>query len=156
MSLSYGSLISFFSIINQCMTIVGYKNPADQSSTIVIAALSLGLFSTILFSYGIRKTHKFRYIISICNIFLITGLMGAAFNFLLLQLSILLKIDGKIASFMISGCSGFFLVPLTALFAAYASEAAFPESQGSVTGYLFAVSQTFGFILGFICVNWMD
>lgn len=57
---------------------------------------------------------------------------------------------------MIAGCAGFFLAPLTALFTAYASEAAFPEGQASITGYLFAISQTFGFVLGIACVSWID
>lgn len=84
------------------------------------------------------------------------GLLGATFNFLLLQIGYLLHIENMVAVFVLSGAAGIFLVPTTSLFAAYAAEAAFPEGQGSVTGYLFATSQTFGFIFGIVFISWID
>ena len=49
---------------------------------------------------------------------------------------------------MIGLCAGVYLIPYTALFTAYTSEVVFPIPEGSATGYLFAVSQTFGFLAG--------
>ena len=40
------------------------------------------------------------------------------------------------------------MLPFTSLFTAYSSEVVFPLPEGSATGYLFAASQTFGFLLG--------
>ena len=47
---------------------------------------------------------------------------------------------------------GFFMIPLVSLYTAYSSEVVFPEAEGSATGYLLAVSQTFGFVLGLIFI----
>ena len=44
--------------------------------------------------------------------------------------------------------AGVFLIPYTALFAAYSSEVVFPLAEGSATGYLFSAAATFGFVLG--------
>jgi sugar phosphate permease len=47
-----------------------------------------------------------------------------------------------------AGAVGFFVFPITAIFTAYSAELSFPVVQGSATGYLFACSQTFGFVSG--------
>lgn len=54
------------------------------------------------------------------------------------------------------GCLGFFVIPLTALFTTYSSELTYPVAQGSATGYLFAGSQTVGFVSGMIWVLILD
>mgnify|MGYP007068595262 FL=1 len=51
-----------------------------------------------------------------------------------------------------AACAGFFVIPLTALFTMYSTELSFPVAQGSATGYLFAGSQTVGFISGLLWV----
>jgi len=45
------------------------------------------------------------------------------------------------------------MTPLPSIMVAYASELTFPIDEGSSAGYLFAFSQTFGFILGIISIN---
>jgi hypothetical protein len=45
---------------------------------------------------------------------------------------------------------------LTALFITYSAELTFPVPQASATGYLFAGSQTVGFISGMIWVSILD
>lgn len=55
-----------------------------------------------------------------------------------------------------AGFAGFFLIPMPALFISYASELVFPLDEGSSAGYLFAGSQTFGFLLGFFVTLILD
>ena len=43
---------------------------------------------------------------------------------------------------------GFFVTPLPSLYMAYSSEVIYPLGEGSATGYLFAASQTYGFVIG--------
>ena len=54
------------------------------------------------------------------------------------------------------GCAGFFVIPLTDLFTTYSAELTYPVGQGSATGYLFAGSQTVGFISGMIWIIILD
>ena len=54
------------------------------------------------------------------------------------------------------GIIGIFLIPMPSLFMAYSSEVSFPEGEGSSTGYLFAASQTFGFVIGLVTVSFID
>ena len=42
---------------------------------------------------------------------------------------------------------------MTSLFFAYSAEVVFPIGEGSAGGYLFAGSQTFGFLLGLVVIN---
>jgi hypothetical protein len=59
--------------------------------------------------------------------------------------------------FVIIGVTtGFFLIPITALFTMYAAEQTYPTAQGSTVGYLFAGSQTVGFISSMIWVLILD
>ena len=67
MSFAYGSLISFFSLINQCLTILHYEKPATVTSITLLGAMAFGTVSAFFFSYSLRKTHKYRFIISLCN-----------------------------------------------------------------------------------------
>lgn len=50
--------------------------------------------------------------------------------------------------YIIGAIVGIFSIPLTSMLMAYSSEVVYPLGEGSATGYLFAASQTFGFILG--------
>lgn len=49
-----------------------------------------------------------------------------------------------------AGIAGFFVIPIPSLCISFASELVFPLDEGSSTGYLFAGSQTFGFVIGAI------
>lgn len=51
---------------------------------------------------------------------------------------------------IMGACIGFFSIPTTSVIMAYSSEVVYPLGEGSATGYLFAGSQTFGFIVGMI------
>lgn len=53
-------------------------------------------------------------------------------------------------------CAGFFIIPLTALFTTYSAELTYPIPQASVTGYLFAGSQTVGFLFGMFWISIMS
>lgn len=50
--------------------------------------------------------------------------------------------------YTVGAVAGFFSIPITSMLMAYSSEVVYPLGEGSATGYLFAASQTFGFILG--------
>ena len=65
-----------------------------------------------------------------------------------MQLFFATKAENIVVLIVMGLCAGVFLLPYTALFTAYSSETVFPLSEGSATGYLFAASQTFGFVLG--------
>jgi len=45
---------------------------------------------------------------------------------------------------------------MTSLFFAYSAEVVFPVGEGSAGGYLFAGSQTFGFVFGFVIISVID
>lgn len=51
---------------------------------------------------------------------------------------------------------GFHYLSSPPTFILFAAETAFPIDQASVTGYLFAISQTFGFLGGIICSAVLD
>ena len=53
-------------------------------------------------------------------------------------------------------CMGAFFIPLPSLFLSYSSETVFPLGEGSATGYIYAVSQTFGFLLGLGSISFLD
>jgi len=48
---------------------------------------------------------------------------------------------------------GFFLIPLPSILITYGSELVFPIDESSSAGYLFASSQTFGFLIGFVSIK---
>lgn len=68
--------------------------------------------------------------------------------FTILQVILLRKQSFAWVSFLMGACTGFFLIPITAMLMAYSSEVVYPLGEGSATGYLFAASQTFGFVFG--------
>ena len=68
--------------------------------------------------------------------------------FIVLQIAFYLQNENLIFLIVIGLCAGVYLLPFTSLFTAYSSEVVFPLPEGSATGYLFAASQTFGFLLG--------
>ena len=69
--LSYGSYISYFSIINQCLKKIGFENPNKVVSYSIIGLSCTGILSTILFSNLIRKKQKYKFILSMRkNIFI--------------------------------------------------------------------------------------
>ena len=76
--------------------------------------------------------------------------------FVILQIFFSLKNEQLVAQIGLGLCAGVFLIPYTSLFTAYCSEVVFPLAEGSATGYLFASSQTFGFILGVISITIVD
>ena len=83
-------------------------------------------------------------VIFIINLGLVCGIL----NFTLLQFFFIHVNENIFALIAIGLCLGVFLIPYTALFTSYASEAVFPLPEGSATGYIFAASQTFGFVAG--------
>ena len=60
--------------------------------------------------------------------------------------------DSTISLILISVLMGFTYFAIPSYFVVYGSQIAFPADQASVAGYLFAIAQTFGFILGLILV----
>lgn len=50
---------------------------------------------------------------------------------------------------------GIFFVPLPSILISYSSEVVFPIDESSSAGYLFACSQTFGFIVGFSSISYL-
>jgi hypothetical protein len=78
--------------------------------------------------------------------------LGAFVTFSLLCLTFSFKVKSFIVIGIMAACAGFFVIPLTALFTMYSTELSFPVAQGSATGYLFAGSQTVGFISGLLWV----
>lgn len=87
---------------------------------------------------------------------LILGQIGTIITFGLLSLAFCLEVHSYTAIGILAGCAGFFVIPLTALFTTYSAELTFPTPQGSATGYLFAGSQTIGFISGLIWISLID
>lgn len=51
---------------------------------------------------------------------------------------------------------GFFLIPLPSILISYGSEIVFPIDESSSTGYLLAASQTFGFLVGFASISFLN
>jgi hypothetical protein len=64
------------------------------------------------------------------------------------MLFFLLKIKNTGELIFIGGITGFFLIPMPSILITYASQVVFPIDEGSSAGYLFASSQTFGFLIG--------
>jgi MFS family permease len=116
----------------------------------------MGIISTFLVIRAVRMTLGYRKIISICIYIFILGLLGSFINFGLNQLIFLFGVDSFIIMILIGVCVGFFVIPITALYTAYSVELTYPIAQGSATGYLFAASQTFAFILGMLWITILD
>lgn len=155
-SFSYGIFISYISLLNESLATLGYKQPGKTTSSLIIPALLMGIISTFLVIRAVTKTIKYRKIISICIYIFILGLIGSLINFGFNQLIFLLGVDSLIISILMGVCVGFFVIPLTAVYTAYSVELTYPIAQGSATGYLFAVSQTFAFISGMLWITILD
>lgn len=156
MSFSYGIFLSFISNLDICLDIIGYENSGRVTSITLGAAILMGAGSAFFLTNSIRKSQKYREIITLCTQFNIIGLFGAVATFSLLCLTFSLKVKEFIVIGIMAACAGFFVIPLTALFTMYSTELSFPVAQGSATGYLFAGSQTVGFISGIIWAYILD
>lgn len=71
MMFSYGSMIGYFAILDQCLKHLGYEYPDKVTSFTILSIMSSGIVSTLFFSYCIKRTLKYKMIISICKSFLI-------------------------------------------------------------------------------------
>lgn len=57
---------------------------------------------------------------------------------------------------VIGGLVGFFFIPTPSILISYASEVVFPIDESSSAGYLFAASQTFGFLMGLGSISYLN
>lgn len=92
MSFSYGIFLSFVSILDSSLDTLGYSNPGRATSTTLGSAMLMGILSAFLFSYAVRTTLKFKYIISLSIFSLYSGLLGAVVTFALLNIMFVLKV----------------------------------------------------------------
>jgi hypothetical protein len=69
MSFSYGIFLSFISNLDDCLDIIGYDNPGKVTSITLGAAILMGAGSAFFFSNSIRKSYKYREIITLCTYF---------------------------------------------------------------------------------------
>lgn len=67
MSFSYGIFLSFVSILDSSLNSLGYSHPGRVTSITLGSAMLMGVFSAFFFSYAVRTTLKFKYIISLSN-----------------------------------------------------------------------------------------
>ena len=74
----------------------------------------------------------------------------------LLVLGYMFKIKSTGGIILLGGLVGFFMIPTPSIVISYASEVVFPIDEGSSAGYLFATSQTFGFIFGFGSISYLN
>jgi hypothetical protein len=74
----------------------------------------------------------------------------------LLLLGFLFKITSTGELIFLGGITGFFLIPLPSILITFGSEVVFPIDESSSAGYLFASSQTFGFLIGFFSIQILD
>jgi MFS-type transporter involved in bile tolerance (Atg22 family) len=63
------------------------------------------------------------------------------------------QVEAKWAFGLVAGTFGIFLTPISSIIVSYTSEVVYPLDEGSSTGYLFAISQTFGFAMGVLTIN---
>ena len=142
-------MVSFLSVLDQTLSSIGYKDPGQAAAITILATTIVGIVTTFFFANLIKKTLQYKLIITICLVF---GLI----TFIALQI-VYTRLETREWVLAISGgCVGFFLLPLTSLFMAYSSEIVFPLGEGSATGYLFASSQTFGFLLGIGMISFIE
>lgn len=74
----------------------------------------------------------------------------------LLILGFIYKIESTGEIIFLSALVGFFLIPLPSILIAYSSEITFPIDESSSAGYLLASSQTFGFLMGFGSISYLN
>lgn len=65
-------------------------------------------------------------------------------------------IDNTGEIIFLGGMVGFFLIPLPSILITYSSEITFPIDESSSAGYLLASSQTFGFLIGFGSISFLN
>lgn len=65
-------------------------------------------------------------------------------------------IDSTGQIIFLGGMVGFFLIPLPSILISYGSEIVFPIDESSSAGYLLAASQTFGFLIGFSSISFLN
>jgi hypothetical protein len=66
------------------------------------------------------------------------------------------KLDNKGEIIFLGGMVGFFMIPIPSILISYSSELVFPIDESSSAGYLFASSQTFGFLFGFLSISLLN
>jgi len=74
----------------------------------------------------------------------------------LLMLFYLLKNSNTGELIFLGGITGFFLIPMPSILITFASQVVFPIDESSSAGYLFASSQTFGFLIGLFFTQILD
>ena len=148
MTFSYGATTSYLANLDQTLAVIGIKNSGEMTAQILLSAMLAGLVSSFIFIRKVKTTLQYKSVLSLSNFALILGLLGAFIMFTILQIILLRKQSFAWVSFLMGGCVGFFLIPITAMLMAYSSEVVYPLGEGSATGYLFAASQTFGFVFG--------
>ena len=141
MTFSYGATTSYLANLDQSLAVIGIKNSGEMTAQILLSAMLAGLVSSFIFIRKVKTTLQYKSVLSLC-------LLGAFIMFTILQIILLRKQSFAWVSFLMGGCVGFFLIPITAMLMAYSSEVVYPLGEGSATGYLFAASQTFGFVFG--------
>lgn len=74
----------------------------------------------------------------------------------LLIVAYIYQIEGTGDLIFLSGMVGFFMTPLPSILISYGSEIVFPLDESSSAGYLLASSQTFGFLIGFGAISFLN
>ena len=74
----------------------------------------------------------------------------------LLIIAYIYKIETTGDIIFLSGMVGFFLIPLPSILISYGSEIVFPIDESSSAGYLLASTQTFGFLIGFGSISFLN
>jgi len=81
---------------------------------------------------------------------------GFLFGYAFLNAGFFFQLESVWQLIIISALYGFTYYAIPSYFVVYGAQIAFPVDQASVAGYLFAIAQTFGFILGLILVPLLD
>jgi hypothetical protein len=76
--------------------------------------------------------------------------------FTLLILAFVYQVTDTAYIIVLGGLVGFYLIPLPSILILYGSELVFPIDESSSAGYLLASSQTFGFIIGFGSISFLN
>lgn len=109
----------------------------------------IGIIASFIFVRKIKTTFQYKLVILI-------DLLGSFLTFSIVQLALCFKYTQDIAIIFLGGSVGFFVIPVASLLIAYSSECVYPLGEASAAGYLFAGSQTFGFVLGIVSVSLVD
>lgn len=119
MTFSYGGTTSFLANLDQTLAVIGIKNSGEMTAQILLSAMLAGLASSFLFIKRVKSTLQYKSILSLC-------LLGAFIMFTILQIILLRKQSFAWITFLMGGCTGFFLIPITAMLMAYSSEVVYP------------------------------